>query len=583
MLHHPRSTSLILTSALCCSAATSAQIVVDNTLKIKLDEVANISGSGAPNYGIHAGDQTDRLFVAGQNGEVRIIDGSALLTTPFLDIPVDTDIPIGSSGETGLLGIAFHPNYAELASTPGSGKFYTYTSEGRAGKTPDFNHPELVAGDLGSHHSVIREWTVSTNPNQIDTSGDSPSRELMRINQPQSNHNGGALAFGPDDNLYISLGDGGGANDNSGGINHSTDGHSNGGIGNSQDITNILGTIVRIEPLGNNSNNQEYGIPNTNPFVGMTGVDEIFAYGLRNPFRISFDSLTGDLYAGDVGQGSREEVDLIVNNGNYGWVYYEGTEQNRAGGPDFEDTVAPIAEYDNDGDGIAVIGGFVYRGTQLPQLIGRYIFGDLCGPSRNTGRLFYLDLPDGPIHEFDIDSGDAISSTLNGFGEDSHGEIYLMMGSDDVLKIIAGPGDFNSDQAISGDDIDLLRDAVNSNDSDPQFNVDGQGGLDQGDFDHMISDILATGLGDADLNRNVNFVDFVRITNNFELVGSGWSEGNFNLDNTTDFGDFILLSNNFDSNFITIAASAVPEPSTIGWLMMGVVLRWVRHNEHSPL
>ncbi len=432
--------AVIAATSLAVPVAAHGEIIT-GPVTVRLELLADLGSSNAPNTLTHAGDATNRLFIVGQAGRIRLIKNGSLVTEPFLDIPAagGSGFTLSTGGERGLLGLAFHPNFAQPGGTPGSGKFYTYTSEtGRDASsdpiTPDFSHPELP--NVANHHSVVREWTVDpANPDQVDAT--TPSRVVMRINQPQGNHNGGALAFGHDHNLYIALGDGGGSNDQFGGINNNADGHTN-TTGNSQDTSNVLGSILRVDPLGDTSANGQYAVPGDNPFVGKAGVDEIYAYGLRNPFRISFDRLTGELYAGDVGQGAREEVDRIVNGGNYGWVNFEGTRVNRTGGPDFEDTVAPIAEY-NRSEGISVIGGFVYRGSAIPQLQGKYVFGDYQGPA-NVGRLFYLDLPTGDIRELQLDAASlSVNARLHGFGEDFHGELYVLLSNGDVLAIVPEP------------------------------------------------------------------------------------------------------------------------------------------------
>jgi glucose/arabinose dehydrogenase len=409
--------------------------ITAGNITVRLQRVAVVPGTiGAPlDLEVEPNDPSDRLFVAGQNGQIRIIKNGALLTTPFFNTSGKINLVAGS--ETGLLGFAFHPNFNAAAGTPGSGMMYTYTSETRT-VTPDFNHPELVSGNRGDHQSVIREWTASaTNPDLIDTS--IASRVLMRINEPQSNHNGGQIRFGADASLYIALGDGGGGNDNNNGVTDPIDGHTN-NTGNAQDLTNVYGKLLRIDPLGSNSGNGKYGIPSDNPFVNSpTAVKEVYAYGLRNPFRFSFDKGTGKLYVADVGQDQREEIDIVTSGGNYGWVYREGTRVNRVGGAG--PFIPPVAEYTH-GDGNAVIGGFVYHGALVPELDGKYIFGDLAG-NANRGRLFYTDAAGGLIKELRYDAkGASIAGLLHSIGEDESGEIYAMFSNGDVLRIIPEPG-----------------------------------------------------------------------------------------------------------------------------------------------
>lgn len=451
----------IILALTCLTGRAEAQSIQAGSISLRLDSIAtlNTAQTGAPNWGAHVGDS--RLFVAGQGGQIVVIDNGTMLGTPFLNIPAALGSQfINANDERGFLGFAFHPDFNNAAS-PGFGKLYTYTSENPGSNAPHFSHPELSGN--GTHQSVIREWTVSdSNPNVVDTS--LGSRVVMRVRQPQNNHNGGALVFGPDKNLYIAFGDGGGGNDFSGSISSTTDGHTNAPNpnpsnlphGNAQDITNIYGSIVRIKPTIDNDGNStlsangQYRIPNSNPFAGSTtGVDEIYAYGMRNPFRISFDSATGKLYAADVGQGQREEINVVVNGGNYGWVFKEGS-ISTPGMPAYTqpgNLIDPIAEYTHS-DGIAVIGGFVYRGAKIPELVGKYVFGELDHPSGDRfGRLFYMDVNDpGPnqIFEFSIDMlGDALpASQLHGFGEGSNGEIYALFRNGQVVELVPEPASF---------------------------------------------------------------------------------------------------------------------------------------------
>jgi hypothetical protein len=391
-----------------------------------------------------------RLFIAGQgsgsDAQVRLFANNALVATPFLDLNAGGVTPI-ANGERGLLGIAFHPNFAAPAGTPGRGKFYTYTSEAKSASiTPDFSNPELGANG-GDHDGVIREWSVDldANPDVVDYA--TPSREVMRFREPQNNHNGGAIKFGPDGYLYLALGDGGGGDDNSGGVGSTTDGHSN-PAGNGQTLissngtTNVYGKILRIDPLAPAakpassdpvSANGKYRVPAANPFTNAGARTEVYAYGLRNPFRFSFDRLAGSLYAGDVGQGQREEVDVVTSGGNYGWPYKEGTVTTspRTVPPGFT-SVAPLAEYTH-ADGTAVIGGFVYRGANIPELYGGYVFGDL-GLS-GVGRLFYMNAAGGTISAFSYYSG-APGTSLYSFGEDRSGELYALFANGTVSKIL---------------------------------------------------------------------------------------------------------------------------------------------------
>ncbi len=394
---------------------------------IELQTIA--TGLVSPIYATHAGDS--RLFVADQIGQIRVIENGSLLPTPFLDISSKMVALTPGYDERGLLGMAFHPNYAQ------NGKFYVY-----------YSAPTTTVG--WNHRTVVSEFTVSANPNVGNLLSE---REVLTFDQPQGNHNGGHLQFGPDGYLYISTGDGGAANDE--GTNHTAV------TGNAQDTTNLLGNVLRID-VDAQDTGLEYSIPADNPFASSTTArHEIFAYGLRNPYSFSFDrGGTNELYLGDVGQGESEEVDIIVNGGNYGWKAKEGTLPFDANLPQ-TGYVDPIAEYfHSDADGVAVIGGFVYRGGAIASLAGTYVFGDLSktidfsqfpSVTGDGGRLFYL-VESSPgvfeVREFMIglDDRGLGGPFLKGFGEDVDGELYVLLSESvgpgdtgSVLKIVAVP------------------------------------------------------------------------------------------------------------------------------------------------
>lgn len=410
------------------------ETIPKGAISIELEVIA--SGLASPVDFKPAADGTGRLFIIDQEGKVRIVQGGVLLPTVFLDVTGDIVSPLGFFGtfdvndfdERGLLGMALHPDFADPAGA-GFKKLYTYTSEPNDVPS-DFttDPPPLTI----NHHTVIAEWTVSADPNVVDPAS---KRELMRIVQPQFNHDGGMVAFGPDGFLYISLGDGGAAND-------VADGH--GATGNGQNKDTVHGSILRIDPLSPAatplstdpvSANGSYRIPADNPFVGSSGVDEIYAYGFRNPYRFSFDTATGELIVGDVGQDHLEEIDIVEKGGNYGWNLKEGSflfdpatgnvSNDLTGLP--AGLLDPVAEYDHD-DGISVIGGFIYRGTAIPELWGKYVFGDFSvGFFDPGGRIFYADLDTGEIHEFIIGVDDIpLGLFMKGLGQDSAGEIYLL-------------------------------------------------------------------------------------------------------------------------------------------------------------
>jgi glucose/arabinose dehydrogenase len=320
----------------------------------------------------NAGDGSGRLFVLEQPGTIRIIKEGEVLPTPFLDI-VDR---VGSGGsEQGLLGLAFHPNYAE------NGHFYVNYTD-RNGNT------------------VIARFSVSDNPDQADPASEV---QLLGVEQPFGNHNGGMLAFGPDGYLYLGLGDGGSAGDP---------------FGNAQSLSTLLGKILRIDV----DDGDPYAIPPDNPFASGGGRPEIWAYGLRNPWRFSFDLLTNDLYIGDVGQNQWEEIDFLPagspGGANFGWNYREGAHPYEGSPPAGLNLIDPVAEYDHS-QGCSVTGGYVYRGQDLPDWSGVYLYGDYC-----SGLVWgLLHLPDGSWQNARLfESGARITS----FGQDQAGEIYLV-------------------------------------------------------------------------------------------------------------------------------------------------------------
>ena len=380
--------TLLLTSCRQNTESTTASIqteppAADAPLNFRLEPVSeNLT---APIGLTHAGDGSGRLFILEQPGRIRIIKEKQVVEQPFLDL-TSRVIPIGDSySEMGLLGLAFHPDYIN------NGRFFVYYS--------------APADKKGAHHkSVLAEYRVS--PDNPDQAG-MAEKKLLEVDQPESNHNGGHLAFGPDGFLYIGLGDGGGAGDKHGLIGHGLD------------STTLLGSILRIDVNQGNP----YSVPPDNPFVGKDGADEIYAYGLRNPWRFSFDRETGQLYCGDVGQNEYEEVSIIEKGKNYGWRAMEGFHVfDEELAESFGDFAEPIMEYPH-ALGNSITGGYVYRGQQYPALQGRYVFADW------SGKVFYLQQNGDEWQRNDItfagrDSTD-IGMRVNSFGEDENGEIYL--------------------------------------------------------------------------------------------------------------------------------------------------------------
>ncbi len=376
-----------------------------------------VSGLVAP-LGLAAPDDSSgRLFIYDQVGLICVISNATKLEVPLLDVRSRLVPLMPGYDERGLLGVATHPNFAERP------LIYTYTSEPN-GPEADFPIP-TVPPVTNNCQGVIAEWRISaSNPNQVDPTS---RREILRIDKPQFNHNGGSIRFGPDGFLYLAFGDGGEADDQG-------DGHSPGG--NGQDTSKILGKVVRIDVDARTSPNGQYGIPENNPFVGEAGVvQEIWAYGFRNPYSFSFDRQTGSLFLGDVGQNDVEEIDVVVKGGNYGWSIKEGSFYFDPNGTNAgfvttmpvrdvpPDLIDPIAEYDHD-EGIAVIGGFSYRGSAIASLSGKYVTGDLGSFQAPTGRLFFLDGHE--LKELQIGGENrSLGLWLKGFGEDQNGELYV--------------------------------------------------------------------------------------------------------------------------------------------------------------
>lgn len=312
------------------------------------------------------------MFVVERRGMIYSLSTpeEATEAVPFLDIRdrVKTD-----GGEQGLLGLAFHPQFGT------NGLFYVYYTN-------------------ASDQMVVAEYSTNA------TGGDAATeRVLMEIDQPFANHNGGTIAFGQDGFLYIGLGDGGGGGDP---------------VGAGQDPTTLLGSMLRID-VDNTSGNLAYAIPSDNPFVGNTeGIrEEVFAYGLRNPYRFSFDQLNGNLYAADVGQNRIEEVDLIVSGGNYGWNTMEGSECFEDPNCNTDGLILPITEYDHS-IGQSITGGHVYRGTEFASLQGRYFFGDFV-----SGRVFTIDVND--PEEIPLEFA-RLSVNISSFGESEQGRLFIL-------------------------------------------------------------------------------------------------------------------------------------------------------------
>jgi len=332
-----------------------------------------------------------RLFVVEQTGRIRLLKRGKLKSRPFLDLSSQ----VSCCGEQGLLSMAFAPDYA-------SSKLFYVDYTNRQGDT-----------------RVVEYRAASA-----DRADPSSARVVLAVDQPEPNHNGGLLVFGPDKLLYVGLGDGGGADDQ------------HGSRGNGQNRGVLLGKILRIDPR--QSGSRSYSVPSSNPFVGRSGLrPEIWAYGLRNPWRFSFDRSKGDLVIGDVGQETREEVDFAPRSRgagrgvNYGWRVREGKIQNPAY-PDerVSGAVGPVLDYSHSSGRCSITGGYVVRDRRVPGLYGRYVYGDYCG-----GRLMSVRLKPGKARS-NRSLGITVPS-LSSFGEDAVGRVYVTSSEGAVYRFAA--------------------------------------------------------------------------------------------------------------------------------------------------
>jgi glucose/arabinose dehydrogenase len=376
----PSTTTTTTTSSTSGSTTSTVPPLGDYAnAKVKLTPVAKVAQVTA--FAIRTGDPG--FYVTEQEGRVRAIRDGKLVDSPVLDL---TD-RVASGGERGLLGLTFSPDGSKL--------YVDYTNKD---------------GD-----TRVDEYAMSAN----GTADKASRRELLAIDQPQPNHNGGNVVMGPDKMLYVGMGDGGAAGDQGAG-------HASGG--NGQSLDTLLGKLLRIDPTP--SGGKPYTIPPDNPYASGGGRPEIFAYGLRNPWKYSFDRATGDLWIADVGQNQWEEVDRvpapIKPPLNFGWNVFEATHRFRDG--DAPGAIMPVYEYSH-GDGCSISGGYVYRGTKIPALQGAFLFSDACSSSiRAVGVK-----PDGtaaPAAKLGVQSNAVV-----GFGQDQQGELYVLSQSAGVLKI----------------------------------------------------------------------------------------------------------------------------------------------------
>ncbi len=394
----------------------------------------------------HATDGTDRIFVVEQSGIIKVFENNGNTTTAktFLDIRDR----VTSGGETGLLGLAFHPDYAS------NGYFYV-----------DYTTPN----PLRTH---ISRFKVSADPDSADASSE---LVLLEIVQPFSNHNGGRVSFGPDGYLYIGMGDGGSAGDPN---------------NNAQNRAVLLGKILRID-VDNPSGGLNYGIPADNPFAGNTQGwrEELYSFGMRNPWRFSFDPVTSKLWCGDVGQNAWEEIDTITSGGNYGWRCYEGNHEYNMTGCTGTDYLFPIWEYSHS-DGCSITGGFVYRGSRRPELTGTYMYGDYC-----SSKVWSLDFSG--VNLSNNLTGTASASILS-FGTDINNELYICCSNGTIYEFqsaIIAPTNLQAGSGEAGT-IDLSWE--DNSDNETGFRIQRK------DSTNIFSDVGTVGANETTFSDNVS-------------------------------------------------------------------------------
>jgi len=334
----------------------------------------------------------DRIFVIEQRGRVLSFPHERAAAPGSVEEVLNIEDQVRRAGnEEGLLGLAFHPDFAQ-------------------------NHQVFLhySAEQGARRNILSRWQFDPGTGRI-----APGSEeiLLEVSQPYSNHNGGHIAFGPDGYLYLALGDGGAGGDPR---------------NNGQNLATLLGSILRID-VDRTEGDKPYAIPDDNPFVDRSGArPEIYAYGLRNAWRFSFDVETGTLWAGDVGQNSYEEIDIIEKGGNYGWNIMEGTHEFEPNGRSREDLIAPVIEYGRSA-GISVTGGYVYRGEAVPSARGTYIYADY-----GSGRVWGLHQENGQVQ---LNEQFARVSSPASFGVDAQGEVYICSFDGKIYRLVSDGAD----------------------------------------------------------------------------------------------------------------------------------------------
>ena len=540
-------------------------------------------------------DGSGRRIITSYAGQIQVLDKDfQLLETPFLDLN-DSNENLFIGRAAGLTAFEFHPDFANPGSD-GYGKFYTVEPE-VAGAPGTIDFANAVVG--GNHHQdVVYEYTIN-DPSLNEFRGS--KRELMRVQQPGWHHNFGDMTFGPDKMLYISSGDGNNAPAAIPGVRDTVDSD------NSQILSNVFGKILRIDPMGTNSHNGKYGVPLDNPFYDGMGenVDEIYAYGLRNPYRLSLDEPTGNLYASETGQLNSETINRIEPGGNHGWNIKEGTllydkydmekiefdaDNDNNGVGDVAERLGlidPLFEYQR-ADGLrAIIGGFVYRGDDMPQLRGMYLFADF------VGQLFYGDPETGEVTKLPIDpDGSKLPVRIFGFAEDVDGSAVLFgtttldetsEGVYQKLSVLAG--DFNNDGVLDVKDINLLSTEIQLRTDNRWFDLDGNSSVDFDDAVVWVEGIFGTTFGDVNLNGRFDSPDLVDVflVDEYEdgiPKNSTWEEGDWNADGDFTTKDLVLA---FERGNYRFDSQAVPEPIGLSSVWAPIMLcfwRWTHRRNY---
>ncbi|MCA9170419.1 MAG: PQQ-dependent sugar dehydrogenase, partial [Planctomycetales bacterium] len=526
-----------------------------------------------------------QLVVTTYGGVAFLLDRNGTVNdTPFLDLFHDTSPTYSPNFEIGdahgLTSIAFHPDYNDPA-RPGYRRFYTLEPERSDSGVGDF-YESIQPGN--HHQDVLYEYTMSdVAAMECDLTCAGSKRELLRVTQPGWHHNLGDLLFSPDGMLYIGSGDGSTAASVPPIMSD-----------NSQILSNIFGKVLRIDPLGTNSANGKYGVPPDNPFVDGPGgnLDEIYAWGLRNPFRLEFDPVTGQMYASETGELTIESVEAIVAGGNFGWNRMEGTfvydpvthgvlpdvdADGNGIGDVMEDNgfLPPAFQYDR-GDGRAIVGAVPYRGTEVPGLAGDVIFSDF------SSKLFYGDVTTGEAFKVVPNQfGAALPYNVHSVNRDSAGEIYILgiakLPNDEwdgvIVRLEAGPaldGDFDYDGLLTLDDLDALTAEVRAGDARARFDVNHDGQVDQQDRITWVNGRRNTWFGDANLDGVFDSNDLVRVfvAGLYEdgVTGNAtWATGDWNGDGDFSTNDFVIaLQDGGYDRGERLNAVSVPEPSGFG-------------------